>query len=86
MENIKNIIDINEYINTCFIKETKDYYSLSYLVKNNLSQNSCIKLGIAIEKILIDIILYYNKNLINIKEKNKKNIKEKDHLFKDEKK
>jgi DNA adenine methylase len=83
IKNLINLIDNNEYIKSCFSNEKRDYYSLSYLIDRKLSQSDCIKLGIGIEKILIDIIQYYNKNLLNIKEKNKKNIKEKDHLFKD---
>lgn len=91
-----NIIDINEDLkniamNNLYIKSIKtkkngrEYNSLSYLIKKNLSQSECIKLGIAIENILKDIILKENSFLINIKPKNKKGEKEKDHLFIDNK-
>lgn len=91
-----NIIDINEDLkniamNNLYIKSIKtkkngrEDNSLSYLIKKNLSQSECIKLGIAIENILKDIILKENSFLINIKPKNKKGEKEKDHLFIDNK-
>ena len=84
LNNLNNIIDNNEYIKNCISNQKKDFYSLSYLINSKLSQSDCIKLGIGLEKCLIDIIQNYNNKLINIKEKNEKNIKEKDHLFKDE--
>lgn len=81
---LKNIIDENEYVKSCVSNKTKDFNSLSYLIDRNLSQSDCIKLGTGMEKILKDIILKKNSQLENIKPKNKKGIKEKDHLFKDE--
>lgn len=63
-----------------------DICSLSYLLKDlNLKQNECIKLGLFIEKFLFELILNYT-NLKSIKEKNKKNKIEKDHLFLDDNK
>lgn len=64
------------------MKDTgKDYNSISFLVNKPLSQSQCIKLGINLEKYLVDIILDYNTNLSNIKPDNKNGNKEKDHLF-----
>ena len=54
------------------------------MIKKEISQSDCIKLGFGIEKILKDIILIKNKNLVDIKPINKKGKKEIDHLFKDE--
>ena len=84
MENLKKIINANEYVNACVSNKTKDYNSLSYLINRDLSQSDCIKLGNGSEKVFIDIILKNNTNLENIKPKNKKGKKEKDHLFMDE--
>lgn len=78
------LIDNNEYVKNCFSNKNKEKSSLSYLIDYQISQSDCIKLGIGLEKILLDIILYNNKNLINIKVKNVKGQKEKDHLFLDE--
>ena len=72
------------YINSIDNNKNRDFNSLSFLIKKTLSQSECIKLGIAIEKILRDIILTKNSSLTNIKTKNIKGEKEKDHLFKDE--
>lgn len=83
IEKLKKIINANEYVNTCVSNKTKDYNSLSYLINRDLSQSDCIKLGTGSEKVLIDIILKNNQNLENIKPKNKKGKKEKDHLFMD---
>ena len=71
-----------DYITKCTSNKKKDPSSLSYLVDTKLSQSDCIKLGIGIEKYLIDIIQAYT-TLDNIKEKNKKGKKETDHLFMD---
>ena len=75
------IINKNFYLNLCISNYKKDINSISYIIKYNLSQSDCIKLGNAIEKVLCDIIINENKNLKDIKPKNKKNFKEKDHLF-----
>lgn len=83
MDRILNIIKKNIYIKNYKQNGNKEFNSLSYLVDNkyNISQSDCIKFGIAIEKILIDIILDYNKDIKNINTKTKKNKHEKDHLF-----
>jgi hypothetical protein len=83
MEDLKKIINANEYVNECVSNKKKDYNSLSYLIDRDLSQSDCIKLGNGSEKVFIDIILKNNLNLENIKPKNKKGKKEKDHLFMD---
>lgn len=72
----------NTYAKSCVISKKKDFNSLSYLVDKTISQSTSIKLGIAMEKIFCEIITK-NTDFINIKEKNKKGIKEKDHLFMD---
>ena len=77
---ISKIIKKNKYINNCSSNKKIDINSLSYLIDYELSQSDCIKIGI--ENILKDFILE-NTNLKNIKTKNKKGIKEKDHLFMD---
>lgn len=67
------------------LKDTgKDYNSISYIVKKQLSQSQSIKLGIIMEKVLTDLILESNSNLKSIKPKNESGKKEKDHLFMDE--
>ena len=85
LDDLYEIINKNEYIKNCKSNKKKDFNSLSYLIDKNLSQSDCIKLGIGIEKFLVDLILQYSHNLKSIKEKNMKGIKEKDHLFIDEK-
>lgn len=79
----ESIICNNNYVKNCKSNEKKDVHSLSYLIDNKLSQSDCIKLGIGIETVLRDIVISQNKNLINIKKKNSKGNKEKDHLFMD---
>lgn len=79
---ISRIIRKNKYINNCSSNKKIDTNSLSYLIDYELSQSDCIKIGVGIENILKDFILE-NTNLKNIKTKNKKGIKEKDHLFMD---
>lgn len=59
-------------------------HSLSFLIDRELSQSDCIKIGFGIESVMKDYILANNSKLINIKPKNQKGQKEKDHLFKDE--
>lgn len=80
---IDRLIKKNVYLMSYKKNKTKDYHSLSYLINKEykLSQSDCIKLGIAVEKVLSDIILEFNKDLVSIKTKNCKNKKEKDHLF-----
>jgi hypothetical protein len=80
-----SIVNNNSYIQNSSSNKTKEIHSLSYLIKRELSQSDCIKLGTGIEKVLVDCILSNNPNLVNIKPKNTKGKKEKDHLFIDEK-
>lgn len=82
-DEILEIIKNNEYIKKSFSKKTKDESSLSSLVSIKMSQSDCIKLGVGIEKVLLEIILK-KTSLKNIKTKNKKGVKEKDHLLCDE--
>jgi oligoendopeptidase F len=71
------------YIRECVSNKKKDENSLSYLVDSiPLSQSDCIKLGTGFEKLLADIVMQ-NTTLVNIKTKNEKGVKEKDHLFMD---
>ena len=79
-----SIISNNNYVKECKTNQKKDPSSLSYLIDRPLSHSDCIKLGIAIEKVISDIITKYT-NYQNIKQKNAKRKKEKDHLFKDDK-
>jgi len=85
LDDLYELINKNEYIKNCKSNKKKDFNSLSYLIDKNLSQSDCIKLGIGMEKFLVDLILVYSHDLKNIKEKNIKGFKEKDHLFIDEK-
>lgn len=80
----KSIVNNNNYIQLSSSNKTKDTQSLSYLIERNLSQSDCIKLGTGVEKVLVDCILSNNSNLVNIKPKNIKGKKERDHLFKDD--
>jgi hypothetical protein len=81
---INNLINNNIYINNCKKNNKKDVNSISFLINKTLSQSECIKLGYGIEKVLCDIIKEFT-TLINIRPKNTKGNKEKDHLFYDEK-
>jgi hypothetical protein len=80
--NLLKIIDNNIYLKTYKNNKKIDKNSLCYLLDQKLQQSDCIKLGIAIEKIFIDIIKNYT-DYIDIKSMNIKNKKEKDHLFLD---
>lgn len=80
----KNSIDENSYVKICKSNKQKDDCSISSLIKYSLSQSECIKLGVGVEHMLKDFILSNNVNLKDMKPKNKKNKKEKDHLFIDE--
>lgn len=80
----KTIVNNNSYIQLSSSNKTKDIHSLSSLIERDLSQSDCIKLGTGVEKVLVDCILSKNPRLENIKPKNKKGVKERDHLFKDE--
>ena len=83
---IHNLIKANPYIKRFKSQDRKDIHSFSYLVdkKFRMTHSDCIKLGIAMEKILTDIILEFNKDIIDIKIKNQKNKRERDHIFKDD--
>jgi hypothetical protein len=81
LEKLKNIISNNIYVNKCISNSKKDIHSLSYLFHDlNLSQSDNIKVGNGLEKILCQFISESTK-LKNIKNKNTKGVKEKDHLF-----
>lgn len=83
MNELNNIITHNNYVINCKSNKKKDVDSLSSLINRNLSQSDCIKLGNGVEKVLNDIVLKYT-NLKDIKPKNSKGKKEKDHLLRDE--
>lgn len=80
---LANIIAANEYVQNCQVNNKKDFHSLSYLIDQDLSQSSCIKIGHGVEKVFNEFILS-NTNLTSIKPKNSKGEKEKDHLYVDE--
>ena len=82
--NWHKMVDANAYIQGSVSNKTKDIHSLSSLINRDLSQSDCIKLGTGIEKVLVDCILGENIILTNIKQKNKKGVKERDHLFQDD--
>ncbi len=79
-----NIFYKNKHKYTDLKTENKDFNSISFLIKRQLSQSQYIRFGLIIEKYLIDLI-ESETDLKNIKEKNKKNERERDHLFQDEK-
>jgi len=78
-----HFIQKNRYVQECLLNQKKDTSSLSSLVDFPMSQSDCIKLGTGFEKVLRDIILSYNM-LSNLKGKNMKGVREKDHLFCDD--
>ena len=81
------LISENEYIKKCYSKKKekqRDPASLSYLIDRDLHQGECIKMGIGMESLLKDFIIKYS-DLEDIKPKNQKGKKEKDHLFCDNK-
>lgn len=82
---MKILIDNNSYCIDCKSNNKKDFNSLSYLLDIKTSQSDNIKLGNALERVLLDIVIKYNKNLENKKPKNTKGIKEMDHFFIDQK-
>jgi len=81
-ENLKQLITNSEYIINSTSTKKKDISSLSYLIDVEMSQSECIRLGIGCEKLISELIMKY-ANVINIKKKNEKDKKEKDHLFMD---
>jgi hypothetical protein len=86
LDELKIIIKNNDYVKSCKSNNKKDKNSLSYLIDYNLSQSDSIKLGSALEYIFRDIINKKSENLEDIKPKNSKEKKEKDFLYKDNKK
>lgn len=85
LSNLLDVIKECEYINKCISNKKRDEHSFSYLVSDiELSQSDCIKLGNGFEKLMLDTIIKFTK-LENIKPKNKKGEKERDHLFIDRK-
>lgn len=82
-EHLLQILQKCSYIQTCKPNIRKDTNSLSYLIKVPMSQSECIKLGLCVELFLHDLIVA-NTSLIDIKPKNAKNVKERDHLFIDD--
>ena len=81
-ENLGSLIGECEYIVKSSSTKKKDVSSLSYLIDIEMSQSECIKLGLGCEKLISDIIMKYG-NVKNIKKKNEKDKKERDHLFMD---
>jgi len=81
-EKLKDLITKNEYIKRCSSNKNKDFNSLSFLVKKPMSQSDCIKIGTGLEQVFKDIVLN-ETSFVNIKPKNTKGNKEKDHLFMD---
>ena len=77
---LKDLVKKNDYIKNCKSNKKKDPSSLSYLIKRDMSQSDCIKLGTGVEKLVTDIVLKCS-SLENIKPKNVKDQKERDHLF-----
>jgi hypothetical protein len=74
----------SKYVQSCKSKKSKDKTSISSLIDRSLSQSDCIKIGIAIEDVLRNFIKNNISDIVDIKEKNVKNKKEKDHVFIDE--
>ena len=74
------IISSNSYVKNCLSNKEKDINSLSYLIKQLMSQSDCIKIGHGVEKVILELIAALTK-LESIKQKNEKGKKERDHLF-----
>jgi hypothetical protein len=83
-DELKNIVNSNDYVKSCISNDKKDKNSFSYIITKPISQSDCIKMGIGFESVLKDIILKKNTNLKNIKPQNKKGNRERDHLFKND--
>lgn len=86
LQRMYRVLDECEYVNNCKSNKKKDCCSLSSLVDIPLSQSDCIKIGTGVEKFLSDFIIKSIPDLKDIKIKNTKGEKEKDHLFRDEQK
>ena len=78
---LKSVINGNEYVQACTSNKAKDVHSLSSLVDRAMSQSDCIKLGTGLEKVFSELIIAVNPQLTNIKPKNSKGKKDRDHLF-----
>jgi len=77
-------IQSSDYVKKTKRNEKINFNSISYLLSSkNISQSDKIKIGIALEKLTTDIIMEHS-TLKNIKQKNKKGSRERDHVFKDE--
>ena len=62
-----------------------DKTSLKYIIKSEMTQSECVKLGILIEKHFLNFILTMSESLKDIRPpKNKKGNRDMDHLFIDE--
>ena len=83
LDHFKSIICQNSYINSCSSNKEKSINSFSYLIKLNLSQSECIKAGHCFEKLIHEMGMIMT-DLEDIRPANKKNMKEKDFLFKNE--
>lgn len=82
---LKNIIRATEYCQRNHtITRGRDVHSISFLIEKSLSQHQCIRLGTAVEKVLLNLIEKMT-HFKSIKPKNVKNQHEFDHLFVDEK-
>jgi hypothetical protein len=80
-EDIFNCIIINNsYVDFTTKNTQRDSGSFYSLITRDLSQSDAIKLGIAIERIFIDLILT-NTHMQNIRKPTTKGKKETDHLF-----
>jgi len=86
MDQLILLVKKNCYIKNCKSNKKRCESSISSLITRTLSQSDCIKLGHGIEKYLIDFVTHYRKDIKNIKEKNIKGKKEKDHLYVDDEK
>ena len=84
LNNLNTLIHDCDYIKKFKPNKSRAQTSLSYIVNRTLSQSDCIKLGNAVEKLLINITSQFTKYK-NIKPPNKKGEKEKDILFINEK-
>jgi len=81
---LKNLIENNQYLQSRIKRTSKDTSSLAHIIKKKLEHRQYIQMGYCIENILKDLIVQ-NSDLKSIKKKNEKGVKEKDHLFVDEK-
>ena len=76
-------VEENDYVKNCKSCKKRDPSSLSHWITRTLGQSDCIKLGIGVEKTLSDIVTT-ETSFRDIKPKNTKGKKERDHLFIDD--